>query len=212
MEPPERSPERDAVLPALLDQVPWLGWTRPAVRAALAATGGDPADAGLLFPGGSADLVEAFCDYADRRMEEGAAALGLSEMRLSARVRAVIALRFAQCRPHKEAIRRGLAVLARPGHATAATRCTARTVDAIWHAVGDEAADFSWYTKRATLAAIYGATLLFWLRDDSDDDGPTLEFLDRRLAGLGRIGKLRGRLTGMLRRRPPPGQLAIAEG
>ena len=92
------------------------------------------------------------------------------------------------------AVRRAAAVLALPRHAGLAARCTARTVDAIWHAVGDRAADFSWYTKRATLAAIYTATTLYWLRDTSEDDAATLAFLDRRLAGLGRITALRRRL------------------
>ena len=101
-------------------------------------------------------------------------------------MRAVIALRLEQNRPHKEAIRRALALLALPGHARLAARCTARTVDAIWHAAGDRSADFSWYTKRAILAAVYGATVLYWLRDSSEDDAATLAFLDRRLAGVGR--------------------------
>ena len=38
---------------------------------------------------------------------------------------------------------------------------------------------------------MYGATLLYWLRDYSIDDEDTLAFLDRRLAGVGRIGKAR---------------------
>ena len=108
-------------------------------------------------------------------------------------MRAVIALRLAQNRPHKEAIRRALALLALPSHARLAAACTARTVDAIWHAAGDRSADFSWYTKRAILAAVYGATLLYWLRDGSEDDAATLAFLDRRLSGVGRIGALRRR-------------------
>ena len=86
----------------------------------------------------------------------------------------MIALRLEQNRPHKEAIRRGLAVLALPRNVRAAATCTARTVDAIWHAAGDRSADFSWYTKRAILAAIYSATLLYWLRDTSEDDAATL--------------------------------------
>ncbi len=102
-------------------------------------------------------MIEAFCDWADRRMEQGAAALD-PEMRLHRRVRAVIALRLEQNRPHKEAIRRALALLALPVHARLAAVCTARTVDAIWHAAGDRSADFSWYTKRAILAAVYAAT------------------------------------------------------
>ena len=42
------------------------------------------------------------------------------------------------------------------------------------------------------LAAIYSATLLYWLRDTSEDDAATLDFLDRRLAGLGRVRRVRG--------------------
>ena len=64
-----------------------------------------PADeADLLFPLGIVDMIETFCDLADRRMEEAAAAL--PEMRLPDKVRAVIALRLEQNRPHKEAVRR----------------------------------------------------------------------------------------------------------
>jgi ubiquinone biosynthesis protein COQ9 len=115
----------------------------------------------------------------------------------------VIALRLARQQPNKEAVRRALAMLALPIHARAAAACTARTVDAIWHAAGDRSADFSWYTKRAILTAVYGATVLFWLRDPSEDSAATLAFLDRRLAGIARVGKLRGRAEAALRRMTP---------
>lgn len=191
--PPERSAERDAAIAAMLPNVPFDGWTRRALAQALAALRLPADEADLLFPGGAIEMVEAFCDLADRRMIEGAAALELDGQGLFARVRAVLALRLAQNRPHKEAIRRAAALLALPVFARQAARCTARTVDAIWHAAGDRSADFSWYTKRAILAVVYGATLLFWLRDASEDDAATLAFLDRRLAGVGRVLRLRRR-------------------
>ena len=206
--PPERSPGRDAAIDALLARVPAQGWTRAALRGALADIGGDREDAGLLFPGGAAELVEAFIDLADRRMEQAAAAPDFAALRTPGRVRALLAYRFAQHRPHKDAIRRALAVLAQPGNAALAARCTARTVDAIWFAAGDRSADFSWYSKRATLAAIYTATLLYWLRDTSEDDAATLAFLDRRLAGVGRIGALRRRLEQGCARFRPVGKAA----
>lgn len=193
----ERSPERDAALDAVLPLVPGRGWTIAALREAAGE------DADLLFPGGPVEMAEAWADLADRRMEEGAAALGLEALRVPARVRAIIALRFEQTRPDKGAVRRALAVLARPGAQAAAARATARTVDAIWHAAGDRSADFSWYTKRAILAGVYGSTLLRWLTDSSDDDGPTLAFLDARLADVGRIGKARKRAEDTLRRLRP---------
>ena len=198
----ERSAERDAAIAALLGHVPFDGWTRRALRAGLADIGMAPEDAEQLFPGGAADMIETFCDWADRRMAEGAAALDPA-LRPHQRVRAVIALRLEQNRPHKEAIRRALALLALPGHARLAARCTARTVDAIWHAAGDRSADFSWYTKRAILAAVYAPTVLFWLRDASEDDAATLGFLDRRLAGVAHIGAARRRAEAMVARLSP---------
>jgi ubiquinone biosynthesis protein COQ9 len=199
--PPERGVERDRALDAMLSHVPFDGWTRQSLRLGLADAGMPEDEADLLFPGGAIDMVEAFCDLADRRMEQEAASI--AETRVSARVRAVIALRLRQNHPHKEAIRRAIAVLAFPGNVRAATGCAARTVDAIWRTAGDRSADFSWYTKRAILGSVYSATLLFWLRDFSEDDAETLAFLDRRLAGVGRIGSLRRRTETMLTRFRP---------
>lgn len=201
--PPERSPERDAAIDALLPNVPFDGWTFLALRRGLTATGGAPEEAEMLFPGGAPDMIEAFCDLADRRMEAAAAARDWGETRLPARVRAIIAARLEQNRPHKEAIRRAMGVLALPRNVRLAATCTARSVDAIWHAAGDQSADFSWYTKRAILTAVYTATLLFWLRDTSDADAATMAFLDRRLAGVGRIGRIRRQADSVLGRFRP---------
>ena len=208
--PPERMPERDAAILGMLPNVPFDGWTKRALRAGVRDAGMPPDEADLLFPLGIVDMIETFCDLADRRMEEGAAAL--TETRLSKRVRAVIALRLEQNRLYKEAIRRALAILALPRNARAAATCTARTVDAVWYAAGDRSADISWYTKRAILAAIYSATVLYWLRDTSEDDAATLAFLDRRLAGLGRFGRLRGRADALLARLPKPPRLRMPRG
>ncbi len=188
---PERSAERDAALDALAASVPFPGWSMAALREAAGP------DADLLFPGGPVDMVETWCDLADRRMET----MPVAGERLADRVRALIARRLEESRPCKEAVRRGLAVLATD--AGASFRTAARTVDAVWHAAGDKSADWSWYSKRAILAGVYGSTLLFWLRDDSEADEATLAFLDRRLAGAGRIGRLRRRGGAVLRRLRP---------
>jgi ubiquinone biosynthesis protein COQ9 len=196
--PPERSPERDAALEAMLPNVPFEGWTYRALRSGLRSINTDEVEAELLFPGGVPDMIDAFCDWADRRMEAEAAPQS-EGLKLPERVRALVALRLKQNRPYREAVRRAVAVLALPQNAPLAARCTARTVDAVWHAAGDTAADFSWYTKRVILTAAYTTTLLFWLRDASEDDAATLAFLDRRLAGIAWTHKLRKRVEARLR-------------
>ena len=185
-DPLTRQDARDAAIRALLPLVPRLGWTLEAVRAA------EGPSADLLFPGGQAELVEAYIDLADRDMVREAAP-AMAEQKLSRRVRTLVATRLQQAEPHKAAVRRAAAVLARPGNTLLAARCTARTVDAIWAAAGDTSADFSWYTKRATLASVYTATLFYWLGGKDLDQA--LAFLDRRLAGVAQLGRLRARLA-----------------
>ena len=70
-------------------------------------------------------------------------------------------------------------------------RTLARTADSVWAAAGDTSADISWYTRRASLAALYAATLAYWLREPEDTPA-ALDFLDRRMAGLARAMRPRG--------------------
>ncbi|MBC7433867.1 MAG: COQ9 family protein [Rubritepida sp.] len=169
----------------LLPLVPRLGWT----RLALAEAAGDAAMADNIFPRGPRDAVAAWSRLGDRRMAEAAGDLGA--LRVPARIRRLIEIRFEQAWPHKEALRGALAILATPWNAPLALRLTADTMSAMWYAAGDRSADFSWYTRRASLAAVYGATLVFWMRDASADLGRTLAFLDRRLADLHRLQRPR---------------------
>jgi ubiquinone biosynthesis protein COQ9 len=203
---------REAIIDALLPQVPFDGWTVKSLRQALAAIGEPPEDAPLYFPDGAGEMIEAFCALADARMETASAEAGLAAFRVPGRIRSIIGIRLEQNRANKEAIRRALSWLAMPVNAPRALRITAATVDAIWHAAGDRASDFSWYTKRGILAGVYSATLLYWLRDSSEDDEASLAFLDRRLENVAAIGKIRGkfaaRIDGLKRRtggfaRPP---------
>ncbi|HEX5319198.1 MAG TPA: COQ9 family protein, partial [Stellaceae bacterium] len=112
--------------------------------------------------------------------------------------------RFDIVVPHREAVRASLVVLAMPPHAALAARLVYETVDGIWYAAGDKAADFSFYTKRATLAALYGAAVLYWLDDRSEGFTDTERFVDRRLDDLGRVAQFRTRIDEMLARFPDP--------
>src|SRR5665213_3392391 len=76
-------------------------------------------------------------------------------------------------------------------HAALGMRLVYETVDGVWYAAGDTAADFSFYTKRATLAGVYGAAVLFWLEDRSEGFADTQDFIDRRLVDVARLGEER---------------------
>jgi len=56
------------------------------------------------------------------------------------------------------------------------------------------ATDYTFSTNRGLLAAVYSATVLFWLNDTSEDYAETWAFLDRRIQNVMQIPKLTGRL------------------
>lgn len=194
---------RDELLLAMLPHVAFDGWTVTALRRGASEAGIDLAGAGEIFPRGAADMVAQFSDWADRRMLEALEDMDLSAMRVPDRVKAAVQARLSEVGPYREAVQRSLAVLAMPQNALLGAKLLYRTVDAIWHAAGDNATDWNFYSKRGLLAGVLSATVLYWLNDRSEDNAETWDFLDRRLRDVGTFhkatGKLKERLKGFPR-------------
>jgi len=68
-----------------------------------------------------------------------------------------------------------------PSYAPTAVKELALLADEIYHLAGDLSVDPSWYTKRASLSAIYAASELFMTTDASPGFQETRAFLRRRL-------------------------------
>jgi ubiquinone biosynthesis protein COQ9 len=204
MKSPLAESQRAALIEAMLPDVPFDGWSRAALRAAARRIGIPAAEALALFPDGPADFAACFSRWADSRMLDRLEGLPLDEMRVAERVALAVNTRLEIVEPWREAVRRALVILALPQNTLLAMRLLYGTIDGIWYAVGDRATDFSFYTKRATLAAIYAATLLYWLEDHSPGSADTRAFLDRCLADVARLGGARHRLRTAVDRLPNP--------
>ncbi len=175
----------DRILDAALPHVAFDGWSDATLRAAALETGMDAALARVLFPRGGLDLALAYHRRGDTRMIEDLAARDLTALRFRERVTLAVRLRLE--RADREAVRRAAALLALPQNAPEAARAVWATADAIWTALGDTSEDGNWYSKRAILSAVYSATVLYWLGDDSADHADTWAFLDRRIEGVMRF-------------------------
>ena len=184
---------KTAVLDAALVHVPFDGWSDTTLRAAIAASGVEPGLARALFPRGAVDLALAFHRRGDEAMVSKLRATDLAAMRYRDRVAAAIRFRLESV-TDKEVVRRGATLFALPTHAADGAKAIWGTADAIWDALGDTSRDVNWYTKRATLSAVYAATVLFWLGDDSVGHQATWEFLDRRIEDVMRIEKAKAGL------------------
>ena len=207
MRSPFAERETEKLIAALLPDVAFDGWTRHALRNAARRADSPVGEAIALFPRGAPDLIAAFSRWADLQMIERLTAMPVEPVSLSRRVALAIRLRFEVLAPWREAVRRGLSVLAMPQNALLGLRLLYDTVDAIWYGVGDDSTDFSFYSKRATLAGIYAAGVLFWLDDRSPGFADTQAFIERRLADLHRLTGLRERLATAAESLPNPFRL-----
>jgi len=207
MRSPLAERERDRLIEAMLPDVAFDGWSRGALRTAARRLVMPAEEALALFRRGAPDLVAGFSGWADRRMLDWYEAAPAESGGTTARIKRALDLRFEVVAPWREAVRRALSVLALPPHAVLGLRLLYDTVDGIWYAAGDASTDFSFYTKRATLAGVYTATLMYWLEDRSDDFAETRAFIDRRLADVARLGEARGRLDAAFERLPNPFRL-----
>jgi ubiquinone biosynthesis protein COQ9 len=203
-----RSPFADSeierLITAMLPDIAFDGWTNRALRNAARRADIPVGEARALFPRGAPDLIAAFSHWADRRMLERLDAASLDGQSPSRRIALALRLRFEVLAPWREGMRRGLSVLAMPQNAGLGLRLLYGTVDAIWQGVGDQSTDFSFYTKRATLAGIYAAAVLYWLDDRSPEFADTHAFIERRLLDLHRLTGLRQRLASAVQSLPDP--------
>lgn len=182
--------EAAAIVSAALMHVPFDGWSDEALVAGAVDAGIEPERVNVCFPSGPIDAIVAYIAVADAEMVAAFDALDDKPEKVHLMIRTLILLRLEQASAHKEAVRRALTLLALPTNAGQSARTLYRTVDAMWRAAGQQDTDFSFYTKRATLAAVYSATLLAWIADTGSDMAVTEAFLDRRLRDVARIPQM----------------------
>ncbi|MBL4812671.1 MAG: COQ9 family protein [Rhodobacteraceae bacterium] len=181
----------DRLLEAILPHVPFEGWSKVALDAAADDLGMSAAELRAAAPGGAQALAALQHQRGDGEMTAALAARGdLGEMRYRDKVALLIWLRL-EAAGDKESVRRASSLFALPHMAPKGAQLIWGTADAIWQALGDQSDDVNWYTKRATLSAVYGAVVLFWLGDTSEDGADTRAFIDRRIENVMQIEKVK---------------------
>ena len=175
------------------------GWSRTAVDAAADQMGVDRAQARLAFPKGQAEMVEAYIQAVDREMERRLPPEEIRAMKIRERIRALVWTRLEIMGPAREAVRRGLSILAMPQNVPLGMKLGWRSADLMWRLAGDTSTDFNQYTKRMTLGAVYGSTLLAWLDDASEGWADTAAFLDRRIDDVMQFEKWKAQWRGQER-------------
>ena len=181
------------LLDAALVHVAFDGWSPATFKAAIADSGVDPTVARAVCPRGAVDLAVAFHQRGDAQMVQAIKAEDQSQMRFRDRIARAVRLRL-EVTEDKEAVRRGTTLFALPPYAPDGAKLIWGTCDLIWDTLGDTSTDYNWYTKRATLSAVYSSTVLFWLGDSSEGNSATWNFLDRRIDNVMQFEKVKSQV------------------
>ena len=176
------------------------GWTRAAVDSAAVQLGLDPVQARLAMPKSKAGLIEAYIDEVDRALEAWAQK-HVAGMKIRDKIRGLVWQRLQIMAPAREAVRTALAFLALPHNLPFGARLGWRSADLMWRLAGDSSTDFNHYTKRLTLGAVYGSTMMVWLDDHAEGWPVASAFLDRRIEDVMRFEKTKAQWRGSADRR-----------
>ncbi|SCA55735.1 Ubiquinone biosynthesis protein [Candidatus Terasakiella magnetica] len=172
---------KDEILLGTLPNVIFDGWTDSAVEEGAIEAGYDASMAVRAFPYGISDVLAHFADYINRQMAAKLEETDLEKMGVGQRLEAAMRIRLEIEGPYREAVRKAMSHYALVQNAPEGVAVVWKAVDEMWWCCGDESVDFNYYTKRASLAAVYSATMVFWLNDESENAEETILFYRRRL-------------------------------
>ena len=180
---------KDKIIDAALKNINFDGWSKDSILTGFKAHSIDEKTYDDLFPRGIIDAVLHFGDFTDRQMINLYEKNDNEDLRMPEKIKSLLLVRFEILKPYKEAVRRSIGILALPNNSKLAFKAMYNSTDEIWKAAGDRATDFSFYTKRATLAGIYSSSLMYWLGLSDPDLKNVEQFIDRRLDNVNMIGK-----------------------
>ena len=188
---------RALLAPGIAANAAFDGWSDAARDMAAQAEGIDTDIAALAFKDGPVDMIDVWFAHIDGVMLAAVPPERLAMMKVREKITALVEARLDATSIDRESLRRALAILALPQNLAKATRLGWRTVDTIWHAAGDVATDYNYYTKRTILLGVYASTITVFLDDESESLADTRAFLGRRINGIMQFEKAK---AGFLKR------------
>ncbi|WP_134678502.1 COQ9 family protein [Paracoccus ravus] len=186
--------ERDRLIDAALEHVIFDGMSDRAIMAGARDIGMSPALAHVHLPRSGVDLAAAYHRRGDAALRDW---LATNRLQGRFRDRVVDAVMHRLTLSDRDLARSGAVLFALPQNAALGAKLLWKTADAIWEGLGDTSEDVNWYSKRATLSTVYGATVLYWLGDETPEREETRAFLERRIEGIMRFEKFKGQLAGV---------------
>ena len=207
METQDQNPSEQArqdILQAALIHIPFDGWTKKSMTAAVRDTELPEGSDALYFPGGPLELMSFWAERGDKDALSIITERGFDNMRIRDKITECVWIRLSQMTDHEESARRAMSRLLLPDAAGQGPQQLWRSADMIWRAIGDTSTDANFYSKRTILSGVIGSSIMAWLSDDTEDKTKARAFLEARIENVMQFEKAKFSLRKEREKWPDP--------
>jgi ubiquinone biosynthesis protein COQ9 len=184
-----------------IDLLQFEGWNQNTLEKAAKEAGFETGYVNIIYPGGISEWTAEFVHSCDDDAFTKAKEAGLDKLRTTQKVEEIIYQRIKQYHfklGNLEAVKKFAAYSSNPLNLAGSLRNIYDFSSQTWYEIGDKSTDFSYYTKRLSLGAIYTKSMLYSLSDKSDNLEGTKKFIQKSIDGLMKINKLKQKMKDII--------------
>ena len=167
------------------------GWSKDLIKKLLSSKV-TSADLTYHFPNGYIDLVELSLSELNNSLNKKINKINIINFPMSKRMKKILLLRLEILNKEKVFFKKTFNHLMLPQNSKILKKNLYKSVDNMWYLAGDNSTDFSFYTKRLTLAAIYTSALFIFFSKDIEHASINI---DKNLKRISNIPKLKERFS-----------------
>ncbi len=146
----------------------------------------------FLFPNGYEDLLNLALIEINKILENKIKKINIINFSLTKRIKKILLMRIEILENDKIFYKKTFNHLLLPQNSKIMKKNLYNSVDNMWYLAGDNSTDFSYYTKRITLAAIYiNAIIIFYNKDIKKAESN----IDTNLKRISKIPKIKERFS-----------------
>ena len=149
-------------------------------------------DLSYFFPNGYMDLLEFSLNDLNKSLENKISKINIINFPMSKRIKKILTTRLEILNAEKDFYKKTFNHLTLPHNTKIMKRNLYKSIDNMWYLAGDNSTDFSFYTKRLTLALIYTNALFVFFNKDLEH---AIINIDKNLKKISKIPKFKERFS-----------------
>ncbi len=189
--------QKDKIREQFIGLLAFEGWSQQALEKAVKNCGFEQSYADIIYPGKIAEFTNEFIEECNSQALRTALNDDFKKLRTTQKVEEIIFQRINAYHSKLvtiDNVRKFTGYCTNPAHLARSFRNIYEFSSDVWYLLGDKSTDFSYYTKRASLSAIYTKSMLYSLSDKSDNLSQTRKFIQKSIDGLMKINKLKQKI------------------